>query len=86
MPVIVTGDDEDLVFEAAFAQSQIIDDYDTGHNNDVVFTVVLPIAGGVLVLVIAFLIVNRIVRKKGGWRVVKAKMTAKRAQKNKPNK
>ena len=86
VPVIVTGDDEDLVFEAAFAQSQIIDDYDTGHNNDVVFTIVLPIVGGVLVLVIAFLIVNRIIRKKGGWRVVKAKMAAKRAQKNKPNK
>lgn len=82
VPVIVTGDDEDLVFEAAFTQSQIIDDYDTGHNNNVLFTVVLPIAGGVLTLLIAFLITRRIIRKKGGWRVVKARMVAKRAQKH----
>ena len=81
VPVIVTGDEENLVFEASFAQSQIIDDYDTGHNNDVVVTVILPIVGGVLVLLVAFLITRRIIRKKGGWRVLKAKMAAKRAQK-----
>ena len=85
VPVLATGAEEDLVFEAAFAQSQIIDDYDTGHNNDVVFTIVLPIVGGVLVLFIAFLVVRRIIRKKGGWRVVKAKMMAKKAQKQSDN-
>ncbi len=87
VPAIVTGDDEELVFEASFAQSQIIDDYDTGHNNDIVFTVILPIVGAVTVLLIAFLIVRRIIRKKGGWRVVKANMAAKRAKKhtNEPN-
>ena len=77
VPAIVMGEDEELVFEASFSQAMIIDDYDTGHNNDVVFTIILPIAGAVLVLVIAFLIVNRVVRKKGGWRVVKIKIVQK---------
>ena len=77
VPAIVMGEDEELVFEASFSQAMIIDDYDTGHNNDVVFTIILPIAGAVLVLVIAFLIVNRVVRKKGGWRVVKIKIVRK---------
>lgn len=81
VPAIVMGEDEELVFEASFSQAMIIDDYDTGHNNDVVFTIILPIVGAVLVLVIAFLIVNRVVRKKGGWRALKSRIAQKRASK-----
>ena len=51
VPVLATGDEEDLVFEAAFAQSQIIDDYDTGHNNNLLAEVILPVVGGCLLLV-----------------------------------
>lgn len=83
VPAIVMGEDEELVFEASFSQALIIDDYDTGHNNDVVFTIILPIAGAVLVLVIAFLIVNRVVRKKGGWRLLKIKIMKKFASSKK---
>ena len=83
VPAIVMGEDEELVFEASFSQALIIDDYDTGHNNDVVFTIILPIVGAVLVLVIAFLIANRIVRKKGGWRVVTIKIVEKFAPEKK---
>ena len=74
VPAIVMGEDEDLVFEASFAKSTIVDDYDTGNNNNVLFTVVLPIVGAVLVLLIAFLILWRVVRKKGGWRLFGAKI------------
>lgn len=77
VPAIVMGDVEELVFEASFAQSTIVDDYDTGNNNNVVMTIVLPIAGAVLILLIAFLITNRIVRKKGGWRLAKIKFSGK---------
>lgn len=80
VPAIATGEEEELVFEASFTQSTIVDDYDTGNNNDVVFTIVLPIVGAVLVLLIAFLILRRIVRKKGGWKLfgVKIRLGLKR--------
>lgn len=74
VPAIARGEDEDLVFEASFNQSKIVDDYDTGNNNDVLFSIVLPIVGVVLVLLIAFLILWRIVRKKGGWKLFGAKI------------
>ena len=68
VPAVIMGEAEELVFEASFAQSTIVDDYNTGNNNNVVFTIVLPIAAVVLVLLIIFLILLRIVRKKGGWK------------------
>ncbi len=74
VPAIAMGEEENLVFEAAFSQSTIVDDYATGNNNNILFDIVLPIAGAVLVLLIIFLILRRIVRKKGGWRVVRAKL------------
>lgn len=77
VPAIVMGEEEELVFEASFAESKIVDDYDTGNNNNVLVTVVLPIVGAVLALVIIFFILRLIVRKNGGWRVVKAKIGGK---------
>ena len=77
VPDIVMGEEEELVFEASFAESKIVDDYDTGNNNDVLVTVVLPIVGAVLALVIVFFILRLIIRKNGGWRVVKAKIGGK---------
>lgn len=74
VPAIVMGEEEELVFEASFAESKIVNDYDTGNNNNVLVTVVLPIVGAVVVLLIAFLILWRIVRKKGGWRQFGAKI------------
>ena len=68
------GEQEELVFEAEFSKVAILNDYDTGHNNNVLVTVVLPCVAAVAVLVVAFFIVRHIVRKKGGWRLVKVKI------------
>ncbi len=76
VPAIATGDEEELVFEATFSMAQIVDDYDTGNNNDVLFTVVLPCVLAAVVLLVAFLILNRIVRKRCGWKAVFAKIGA----------
>ena len=77
VPASAMGDQEDLVFEAEFSKVQIVGDYDTGHNNNVLVTIVLPCVGAVAVLVIAFFILRRVVRKKGGWKVVKIKIVCR---------
>ena len=77
VPPLATGEEENLVFEAVFTQSQTVNDYETGNDNNTLVTVILPCVGAVVVLVVAFLIVNRIVRKKGGWRVATTKFVAR---------
>ncbi len=77
VPSIAMGEDEDLVFEASFSKAQIVDDYDTGNNNNVMVAIVLPCVAAAVVLLIAFLILRKIVRKRGGWRVASAKFGAR---------
>jgi hypothetical protein len=77
VPTLATGEEEELVFEAAFTQSQTVNDYDTGNDNNTMVTVVLPCIGAAVVLLVAFLILNRIVRKRGGWRVATTKFAAR---------
>lgn len=77
VPASAMGEQEELVFEAEFSKVQIVSDYDTGHNNNVLVTIVLPCVGAVVVLVIAFFILRRVVRKKGGWKVVKIKIVCR---------
>lgn len=77
VPAIAMGDVEDLVFEASFTQSQTINDYDTGNNNDVLVTVILPCVAAAGVLVVGFFVLRRIVRRRGGWRVATAKFVAR---------
>ena len=77
VPPLATGEEENLVFEAVFTQSQTVNDYETGNDNNTLVTVILPCVGAVVVLVVAFLIVNRIVRKRGGWRVATTKFAAR---------
>ena len=74
VPASAMGEQEELVFEAEFSKVAILNDYDTGHNNNVLVTVVLPCVAAVAVLVVAFFIVRHVVRKKGGWRLVKVKI------------
>ena len=69
IPTFVGGTQEELVFEAEFTKAQVISDYETGNNNNVLFGIVLPCVGVAAVLLIAFLIMNRVVRKKGGWKI-----------------
>ena len=77
VPTFVGGVEEELVFEAEFTKAQIVSDYETGNNNNVLFGIVLPCIGVVAVLLIAFLILNRIVRKKGGWKVFGIKVKSR---------
>ena len=76
VPSIAMGEDEELVFEAAFSKAQIVNDYDTGNNNNVMVAIVLPCVAAAVVLLVAFLIANRIIRKRGGWKVAFAKLGA----------
>ena len=77
VPALAMGENEDLVFEASFSKAQVLSDYNTGNNNNVVFGIVLPCVGAVVVLLIVFLILNRIVRKRGGWKTVCGKMLSR---------
>ena len=74
VPALATGAIEDLVFEASFAQSQTVNDYNTGNRKSLLVTLVLPVVIVIVVLVVGLLILRRIVRRKGGWRVVKVKV------------
>jgi hypothetical protein len=76
-PALATGENEELVFEASFDKVQIISDYETGHNNNVLVTVVLPCVGAAVALLVAFLILNRVVRKKGGWKIVRIQVACR---------
>lgn len=76
VPAIAMGEDEKLVFEASFTKSQTVDDYNTGNNNNVMVAFVLPCVIAAVVLLIAFLILRKIVRRRGGWRVASAKFGA----------
>ena len=66
-----------MVFEASFSKAQVLSDYDTGNNNNVVFGIILPCVGAAVALLIIFLILNRIVRKRGGWKVVCGKIVSR---------
>lgn len=77
VPALAMGEEEELVFEASFTKAQVLNDYDTGNNNNVLFGIILPCVAAALVLLIVFLILNRIVRKRGGWKVVCGKITAR---------
>ena len=68
VPAIAMGENENLVFEASFMESQTVSDYDTGNNNNVMISIVLPCVLVAIILLIAFLIANRIIRKRGGWK------------------
>ncbi len=76
VPAIAMGENENLVFEASFTKSQTLSDYDTGNNNNVMVTIVLPCVLAAVVLLIAFLILRRIVRRHGGWRLFRTKFGA----------
>lgn len=76
VPALATGENTDMVFEASWVKSQIVDDYDSGHNNNVLFGVVLPCVLAAGVLVIAFFILRKKARKMGGWRILGAKVLA----------
>ena len=71
------GDVEELVFEASFTQSQTVSDYNTGNNNDVLVSVILPCVAAAGVLIVGFFVLRRIVRKRGGWRVATTKFAAR---------
>ena len=77
VPAIAMGDVENLVFEASFTQSQTVNDYKTGNNNNVLFAIVLPCVAAAGVLVVGFFVLRRIVRRRGGWRVATAKFVAR---------
>lgn len=77
VPALAMGENEDLVFEASFSKAQVLSDYDTGNNNNVVFGIILPCVGAAVALLIIFLILNRIVRKRGGWKVVCGKIVSR---------
>ena len=77
VPPLAIGDDEELIFDATFSMAQIATDYDTGNNNNVVFSIVLPCVLAAVALLVIFLVLNRIVRKKGGWKVVSAKVISR---------
>jgi hypothetical protein len=63
-----------MVFEASWVKSQLVSDYDSGHNNNVLFGVVLPCVLAAVVLVIVFFILRKKARKMGGWRILGAKI------------
>ena len=77
VPAIAMGDVENLVFEASFTQSQTVNDYKTGNNNNVLFAIVLPCVAAAGVLVVGFFVLRRIVRRRGGWKVATAKFVAR---------
>ena len=77
VPLIATGENENLVFEASFQQSQIDPPEVVEEDNGEIITIVLIAMGVVLVIVVVFLILRRIVRRRGGWRVVSAKVGAR---------
>ena len=76
VPALATGENVNLVFEASWVKSQIVNDYDSGHNNNVLFGVILPCVIAAGVLVITFFILRKVARKMGGWRVLWAKVLA----------
>lgn len=76
VPVLATGEETDLVFEASWMKSQTVSDYDSGRNNNVLFGVILPCVLAVVVLVIVFFILRKKARKMGGWRILWAKVYA----------
>lgn len=76
VPAVATGEKENMVFEASWVKSQIVNDYDSGHNNNVLFGVVLPCVLAAGVLVIVFFILRKKARKMGGWRILGAKVRA----------
>ncbi|MBE6588762.1 MAG: hypothetical protein E7643_01160, partial [Ruminococcaceae bacterium] len=51
VPVYLTGEERELVFEAQFSKEVRNIDYETGHNNNLLLEVVLPcVLGGMLLL------------------------------------
>jgi hypothetical protein len=74
VPALATGENTDMVFEASWVKSQLVSDYDSGHNNNVLFGVVLPCVLAAVVLVIVFFILRKKARKMGGWRILGAKI------------
>lgn len=70
VPAIAAGNEKELVFTAEFSKSKVGADYHTGHNNNVMFGIVLPIVLTVGALVVLFFILRRIARKMGGWRML----------------
>ncbi len=76
VPALATGEEENLTFEASWIKSQIVDDYSSGHNNNVLFGVVLPCVIAAVALVIIFFILRKKARKMGGWRVLWEKVLA----------
>ena len=76
VPVLATGEETDLVFEASWMKSQTVSDYDSGRNNNVLFGIILPCVLVVAVLVIVFFILRKKARKMGGWHILWAKVYA----------
>ncbi len=64
VPAIANGEERVLVFHASFVRAAQNVDYSTGHNNNMLIEVYLPIAAVVLVLLIAGLTAWRIKRKR----------------------
>lgn len=73
VPAIAVGDEKEMTFVAEFSKSKVGADYQTGHNNNVMFGIVLPILLAVVALVVLFFVLRRIARKMGGWRVLGTK-------------
>ena len=60
------GEDRTPIYEAQFSPSPIsdVDPYLSGRNNNVLLTVILPIASVVMFLLIVFFIVKRVLKKR----------------------
>ena len=76
VPAVAAGEEENLVFEASWAESTTMNDYDSGHNNNVLFGVVVPCVLAAIVLVIGFFVLRKQAKKMGGWRVLWVKVLA----------
>lgn len=77
VPAIATGENENLVFEASFSKVPLVSEYETGHNNNMLIAIVLPCVGAAGLLVAVFFILRKVVRKKGGWKVVKIQIVCR---------
>ena len=70
VPAIANGEERELVFHASFVRAEQNVDYSTGHNNNMLIEVYLPIAAAVLLLLIAGLITWRVLRKRARRRAI----------------
>jgi hypothetical protein len=64
VPTHATGEAREMIFDAIFTAQEKDIDYDTGHNNNLLAEVILPVVGGCLLLVGGAIALTVILRKR----------------------